>query len=51
MKVKKTKFKGLLIYNKKSFNDNRGYFRELFLEKNFKTKFPFDAMSYSKKMF
>ena len=49
MKVKKTKFKGLLIYNKKSFNDNRGYFRELFLEKNFKTKFPFDAMSYSKK--
>ena len=49
MKVKKTKFKGLLIYKKKSFNDNRGYFRELFLEKNFKTKFPFDAMSYSKK--
>ena len=49
MKVKKTKFKGLLIFKKKSFNDNRGYFRELFLEKNFKTKFPFDAMSYSKK--
>ena len=49
MKVKKTKFKGLLIYKKKSFKDNRGYFRELFLEKNFKTKFPFDAMSYSKK--
>ena len=49
MKVKKTKFKGLLIYKKKSFYDNRGYFRELFLEKNFKTKFPFDAMSYSKK--
>ena len=49
MKVKKTKFKGLLIYKKKSFNDNRGYFRELFLEKNFKTKFPFDAMSFSKK--
>ena len=49
MKVKKTKFKGLLIYKKKSYNDNRGYFRELFLEKNFKTKFPFDAMSYSKK--
>ena len=49
MKVKKTKFKGLLIYKNKSFNDNRGYFRELFLEKNFKTKFPFDAMSFSKK--
>ena len=49
MKVKKTKFNGLLVLNKKSFNDNRGYFRELFLEKYFKTKFPFDAVSYSKK--
>ena len=49
MKLKKTKFKGLLVYDKKSFSDNRGYFRELFLEKQFRTKFPFDAMSYSKK--
>ncbi len=49
MKLKKTKFRGLLVYDKKSFSDNRGYFRELFLEKHFQTKFPFDAMSYSKK--
>ena len=39
------------MYDKKSFSDNRGYFRELFLEKHFQTKFPFDAMSYSKKCF
>ena len=49
MKLKKTKFKGLLIYDKDTFNDNRGYFREIFLQKQFKTKFPFDALSYSKK--
>ena len=49
MKITRTKFKGLLIYNKKSFKDKRGYFRELYLEKHFKTMFPFDTMSYSKK--
>ena len=49
MKILKTKFKGLLIYQKDSFKDSRGYFRELYLQKHFKNKFPFDVMSYSKK--
>ena len=49
MIIKKTKFKDLLIYEKDTFNDKRGYFRELYLQKHFKTKFPFDVMSYSKK--
>ena len=49
MKIIKTKFKGLLIYDKKTFYDNRGYFRELYIKKHFKTSFPFDVMSYSKK--
>ena len=45
----KTKFKGLLIYKRPSFNDSRGYFRELFLEKILKKKFIFDYFSLSKK--
>ena len=49
MKIIKTKFKDLLIYDKKSFKDNRGYFRELYIKKHFKTTFPFDVMSFSKK--
>ena len=49
MKIVKTEFKDLLIIQKKSFNDHRGYFRELFIEKYFKTRFPFDVMSLSKK--
>tara|TARA_Y100000992_G_scaffold295252_1_gene255950 strand:- start:376 stop:900 length:525 start_codon:yes stop_codon:yes gene_type:complete len=48
MKITKTKFKGLLVYNKQSYNDRRGFFRELYLQRHFKTKFPFDAMSFSK---
>ena len=49
MKIIKTKFKDLLIYDKKTFKDKRGYFRELYLQKHFKTRFPFDVMSFSKK--
>ena len=49
MKIIKTKFKDLIIYKKETFKDNRGYFRELYLQKHFNTKFPFDVMSYSKK--
>ena len=49
MKLLKTKFKDLLIYQKETFKDNRGYFRELYLQKHFKKKFPFDVMSFSKK--
>ena len=51
MKITKTEFKDLLIYDKETFKDQRGYFRELYLEKHFKTKFCFDVMSYSKKKF
>ena len=49
MKIIKTKFKNLLIYDKKTYRDKRGYFRELYLQRHFATKFPFDVMSYSKK--
>ena len=49
MKLIKTEFKDLLIYKKDTFKDNRGYFRELFLNKDIKRKFPLDVMSYSKK--
>ena len=49
MKIIKTKFKDLIIYNKETHIDKRGYFRELFLDKKVKKKFPFDVMSLSKK--
>ena len=49
MKILKTKFKDLLICQKDTYKDNRGYFRELYLQKHFKTKFMFDVVSYSKK--
>ena len=49
MKILKTKFKNLLIYKKDTYKDKRGYFRELFLQKHFKEKFPFDVMSFSNK--
>ena len=49
MKFFKTKFKDLLIYKKDTYKDNRGYFRELFYQKHFGTKFPFEYMSFSKK--
>ena len=45
MKIIKTKFKDLLIYDKDTYFDKRGYFRELYIQKHFKTKFPFDVMS------
>ena len=38
MKLIKTKFKDLIIYKKDTFKDNRGYFRELFLNKSIKKK-------------
>ena len=47
--MKKTKFKDLFIIQNKSFRDKRGYFRELFLQKHFDERFPFDVMSYSRK--
>ena len=49
MKIIKTKFEGLLLYKKDTFLDNRGYFRELFIQRSLKKKFPFDVMSFSRK--
>ena len=49
MYIIKTKFKGLIVYEKDTYKDKRGYFRELFLQKHFNERFPFDVMSYSKK--
>ena len=42
MKIIKTKFKGLIIIQNKRFDDNRGFFRELLIEKN-KRKFLFSC--------
>ena len=49
MKIIKTNFKRLKIYKKNSYNDKRGYTRELFLNKLLNKKFPFDLISLSKK--
>ena len=49
MKIIKTKFKDLKVFKKDTFEDNRGYFRELFLNNTINKKFPFDVMSFSKK--
>ena len=48
MKIK-TKFKGLILIQNKTFKDKRGYFKELLKENEVKKKFPFTVMSYSKK--
>jgi len=45
----KTKFDGLILVKNKKFNDSRGYFKELIVEKNIKVKFPFHVMSFSKR--
>ena len=42
MKIKKTKFKDLLILENKSFNDKRGFFKELFKEKLIFDLYPYD---------
>ena len=49
MKIIKTKFSGLFICRLVSYNDSRGYFKELLRENIIKKKFPFLVMSYSKK--
>ena len=50
MKVLNTKFNGLKTIEGIKFDDSRGYFREIFLEKLFrKNKFIFWCMSKSKK--
>ena len=49
MKIKKTKFKGLIILHGIKHEDKRGYLRELILEKLIKKKFKFQILSVSKK--
>ena len=49
MKIIKTKFKDLVVIQKETHTDNRGFFRELFVEKKLNIQFPFDVMSFSKK--
>jgi dTDP-4-dehydrorhamnose 3,5-epimerase len=49
MKIKKTKFKDLLIVENQKYLDSRGEFRELLIEKEIKIKFPFNVISISKK--
>ena len=45
----KKKFKDLLLFNSKNFYDNRGFFREILIEKIIKKKFKFTVVSKSKK--
>ena len=49
MQIISTNFKGLKIYKKKNFKDERGYTRELFKNNLIKKNFPFDLISLSKK--
>ena len=49
MKILKTRFKGLLVIESQRFDDKRGYFRELLLERKIKSKFCFNVVSVSKK--
>ena len=49
MKIIKTNFKDLKIYQKQSFKDQRGYTRELFDNRLLNKKFPFDLISLSRK--
>ena len=49
MKIKKTKFKDLVILKGVKHQDKRGYLRELVLEKLIKKKFKFQILSVSKK--
>ena len=49
MKIVKTKFKDLFIIKSKVYIDNRGFFREISLEKLIKKKLIFTVVSKSKK--
>ena len=49
MKKKFTKFKNLYVFEGKRYNDNRGFLREIFLEKIVKKKINFTIVSCSKK--
>tara|TARA_B100000941_G_scaffold259493_1_gene210479 strand:+ start:170 stop:688 length:519 start_codon:yes stop_codon:yes gene_type:complete len=49
MKISKTKFKNLYIYQGNRYLDNRGEFRELIKQKNIKKKIIFTVYSRSKR--
>ena len=49
LKIKKTKFKGLISIEGELHKDKRGYLRELLIEKHIKKKFKFHIISTSKK--
>ena len=49
MKIIKTKFKDLVLMQSKNHEDNRGFFREIFIQKILKKNFVFDCMSQSKR--
>ena len=49
MKKIKTPFKGLLVYQNKRFNDNRGFLREVFHKYVIKKNLIFSVISSSKK--
>ena len=51
MKFKKTRFKGLIIYDGKNFKDKRGFFREVFKKKKLKEICRFYVYLVQKKMF
>ena len=51
MKIKKTKFKGLIILKGVKHQDKRGYLRELILEKLIKKNLNFKYYLFQKKMF
>ena len=52
MKIIKTKINGPKIIKSKIFKDKRGYLRETFRNYFFRNeKFPFDVLSFSKKMY
>ena len=49
MRIKKTKFQGRVVLNGTKHQDQRGYLRELVIEKLIKKKFKFQITSLSKK--
>tara|TARA_B100001063_G_scaffold210286_1_gene207817 strand:- start:1125 stop:1646 length:522 start_codon:yes stop_codon:yes gene_type:complete len=49
MKILKTPIKDLIIIKNKRFDDSRGYFRELLIEKKINKRFCFHVISASKK--
>lgn len=50
MKIFKTGIKDLLILQSQIFKDNRGFLKETFKKNVLNKNFPFDLISFSKKM-